>query len=201
MGATSGTGRHASHRRSLTGMRSSRLWSLMLVPGGVAAGHALGYGGAALAGSPPAVAGGHGYLDAMFRLAVPFTLVVLARAFLSGARQELPPVRFRRLAVPQLALFTAVELVEHAAAGIGPAQSLRELSLVLGAVAQLLVAAALVRLVRWMRRAGELVAAARQAPSRRAAAVPRRPGGGVVPVPVVAVSSLSRRGPPLPLAC
>jgi hypothetical protein len=181
-------------------MRSSRLWSLMLVPGGVAAGHALGYSAAELAGSSPAVPGGHGYLDVLFRLAVPFTLVVLGRAFLSGARHELPPVRFARLAALQLGLFTAVEVVEHAAAGIGPARSLRELSLVLGAIAQLAVAGALVRLVRWMRRAGELAAAARRSRPHRPAAVPRRAVDGVVTVPVGAVSSLSRRGPPLQLA-
>jgi hypothetical protein len=177
-------------------MRSSRLWSLMLVPGGVAAGHALGYSAAELAGSSPAVPGGHGYLDVLFRLAVPFTLVVLARAFLSGARHELPPVRFSRLAALQVALFAVVEIVEHGAAGIGPAQALGELSLVLGIAAQLLVAGALVRLVHWMRRAGELVAAARQAPRRRTAPVLRPSGTAVAVVPVVAVSSLSRRGPP-----
>lgn len=178
-------------------MRLRRLWSPMLVPGGVAAGHTLGYGVADLLGSGAEVTGGHGYLGTMFRLAVPFTLAVLARAFLSGARHELPPVRFPALAAQQVALFAAIELVEHGAAGIGPGQALQELSLLVGVLGQLLVAGALVWSIRWMRRAGELVAAARRSPPRRRPVTVRWTGGADGLVPVVAVSSLSRRGPPL----
>lgn len=177
-------------------MRGFRLWSLLLLPGGVAAGHALGYSAAALVGSTPSVEGGHGYLTVMFRLAVPFTLAVLARGFLSGARAELPPVRFGALAGQQVALFVLIELFEHLRAGIWPAQSLTEASFVLGIAAQLAVAAALVWLVGWMRRAGELVAGRRVGSLRRRVSVRVLRSCGVV-APQVVVWSLSRRGPPL----
>lgn len=179
-------------------MGKHRLWSLLLLPGGVAAGHALGYGAAGLLGASPSIDDGHGYLAVMFRLAVPFTLAVLARAFLSGARAELPPVRFAALAVQQVLVFTAIEVVEHALAGIGPAASLTEASLWLGIAAQLVTAGALVALVAWMRRAGELVATRRPARLRpRPAAAGNLPASSYV-VPGVVVWSLSRRGPPLP---
>jgi hypothetical protein len=167
----------------------------------VAAGHVLGYGAAGLLGAAPELEGGHGYLDVLFRLAVPFTLTVLARAFLSGARAELPPVRWRDLAVLQAGVFAAVEVYEHAAAGIGPDRSLVEPSFWLGLGAQLLVAAGLVALTAWLRRVGEVVAGARRPrpwAGRRPA--PRRLRS-LVPVPLaVGIGSLSRRGPPSLLA-
>lgn len=178
-------------------MGNRRLWSLMLLPGGVAAGHALGYSAAAVAGSTPLIDGDHGYLTVMFRLAVPFTLLVLARAFLSGARDELPPVRLPALAAQQAALFVAIEVAEHALSGIGPARTLTEASLLLGVVAQVLVAAGLVALVGWMRRAGELVAAVgRTEPGPRPTSLWALRACCVVS-PGVVVWSLSRRGPPI----
>ena len=45
----------------------------------------------------------------------------LVRAFLSGLRDELPPVRFGLLALAQMVLFLSVELLEHSSAGIGAA--------------------------------------------------------------------------------
>ena len=178
-------------------MGNRRLWSLLLLPGGVAAGHALGYSTAAFAGSAPLIEGEHGYLDLMFRLAVPFTLVVLARAFLSGARDELPPVRLPPLAAQQVALFVAIEVVEHALNGIGPARTLTEASLLLGVVAQVLVAAGLVALVGWMRRAGELVAAVGRGGHGRRSMAPWALRACSVVSPGVVVWSLSRRGPPV----
>jgi hypothetical protein len=178
---------------------SGRRWSLLLVPGGVAAGHVLGYGAAGVLGSAPALTGGHGYLDVLLRLGVPFTLTVLARAFLCGARSELPPVRFRDLAVLQVAVFATIEVGEHAAAGIGPAHSLVAASLWLGLLAQILVAAGLVALTAWLRRVGAAVAGGRR--RRPAVALPRpRSLRSLVAVPaIVAVGSLSRRGPPVVL--
>lgn len=177
-------------------MGSGRRWSLLLVPGGVAAGHVLGYGAAGLAGATPSLTGGHGYLDVLLRLGVPFTLAVLARAFLSGTRSELPPVRYRDLAALQVAAFAAIEVGEHALAGIGPGRSLVETSFWLGVLAQLLVAGGLVALTAWLRRVGEAVAG-RQRRRPRVASPAARPLRSLVAVPaVVAVGSLSRRGPP-----
>lgn len=167
------------------------------MPGGVAAGHVLGYGAADLAGATPSLTGGHGYLDVLLRLGVPFTLAVLARAFLSGTRSELPPVRYRHLAVLQVAVFAAIEVGEHALAGIGPGRSLVEASFWLGILAQLLVAGGLVALTAWLRRVGEAVAGGRRRRARVAVAA-TGPLRSLVAVPaVIPVGSLSRRGPPV----
>ena len=167
------------------------------MPGGVAAGHVLGYTAAALAGADPSLEGGHGYLDVLLRLGVPFTLTVLARAFLSGARAELPPVRARDLAALQVTVFAVLEVGEHALAGIGPLRSLAEPSFWLGVVAQLLVAGGLVALTAWLRRVGEAVAAGRR-PRARATLPTPRPLRSLVAVPaVIPLGTLSRRGPPV----
>jgi hypothetical protein len=179
-------------------MRQRWLWSLLLLPGGVAAGHALGDAAAALAGSTPSVGGEHAYLTWMFRLGVPFTVAVLGRAFVSGARSELPPVRGAWLTVQMVGLFATIEVLEHLHAGIGPAHSLTEASFVLGLAAQALVAVALAGLVRWMRRVGELAAARRRPPVRRRGTQVRALRSSDVVAGVV-TSSLSRRGPPIPL--
>ena len=126
-------------------------------------------------------------------------MAVLARAFLAGARAELPPVRLRSLACLQVVLFALIETFEHLHAGIGPVRSLTEASFVLGVAAQVAVAAALVSLVRWMRKAGELVAEARSRPSDRRRVLVRALCSCGVIAPQVVVWSLSRRGPPLSL--
>jgi hypothetical protein len=186
-------------RATIGQMRQRWLWSLMLLPGGVAAGHVLGYGAAAVAGSAPSVGEHHAYLTWMFRLGVPFTVAVLGRAVVSGARSELPPVRGATLAAQLVGLFAAIEVLEHLHAGIGPSHSLTEASFVLGVAAQALVAVALAGLVRWMRRVGELAAGRRRPPVRRRGAQVRVLRSSDFVAGVV-TSSLSRRGPPVPLA-
>lgn len=186
----------AHHARSLVPMAPSRLWSLLLVPGGLAAGHALGYRAALVLGSDPAVAGGHGYLQGMLCLAVPFTLAVLGRALLAGTRSQVSPVRFGSLATAQVMLFLAIEVAEHAAAGVPPSVSLRETTTVLGLAAQVVVAWLIGRVMRSVTAAAERVAAAtRDLPRPRA--IPRRPRTHARVTPCVATPSLSRRGPPV----
>jgi hypothetical protein len=180
-------------------MRALRSWSLLLVPGGFVAGHELGYQGASLLGATPVAAGGHGYLATLVLVGVPFAFAAVARSLLAGLRDELPPVRWTALAGGQVALFAAVELAEHARAGMSPAATLTEPAVVLGLAAQLVVAALLVLVVRSSRQVAVAVADA----ARRRRPVPRRPlaqhWGPAPPAPapaLVAVSSLSRRGPP-----
>jgi len=109
-------------------------------------------------------------------------------------------VRLPALAAQQVALFVAIEVAEHALSGIGPARTLTEASLLIGVVAQVLVAAGLVALVGWMRRAGELIAAVgRGELGRRPTSLRALRSCGVV-APGVVVWSLSRRGPPVRLA-
>ena len=180
-------------------VRPSRLWSLLLLPGGLAAGHLIGYAVVRAQGGVPSLNTGHGYLHTLGMLAVPFTAAALLRIGVSGARGERLPVSFTRLAVQQVLAYMAVELVEHAAAGISPSVSLRESTMIWGIAAQVAVAAAVSLVVRGVSRAGRrLVLRGRvgwlsiiSAPARH-----DQPAAGAV-TPSVALSSLSRRGPPL----
>ena len=177
--------------------RTPHLWSLLLVPAGLVAGHLLGYRAAGLLGAAPPVTGGHSYLQGVVCLAVPFSLAVLARALLSGVSSESPPVRFPLLAAAQVGLFVLVELAEHAAAGVGPVDALLEPATFVGVLAQLVVAWALWFVVRAATRAGSrLVSQRRPVPKLAGFAAPWRPVDGGRSIDLVAVSSLSRRGPP-----
>lgn len=180
-------------------VRPSRLWSLLLVPGGLAVGHAVGYGGARLLGVTPSIQGSHGYLEALLCLAIPFSLAVLGRSVLAGARTELAPVRFGLLAAAQVTGFVAIEVLEHASVGIGPSASLREATLLLGVLAQIGVAWLVCAVLRAASRVAARVLGRRPAPARRHEVAPARPVVCTPRLPV-AVSSLSRRGPPLRFA-
>lgn len=179
-------------------MRTLRWWSLLLVPGGFVAGHELGYQAAAALGATPVPASAHGYLGAVLLVAAPFAFAAVARSLLAGYRDELPPVRWSTLAGAQVALFLAVELAEHAAAGLSPAGTLAEPAVLLGLVAQVVVAALLVLVTRSTHEVAAAVAASRRCrlPLRPPARPWRTVHGAPVPA-VVPVSSLSRRGPPV----
>jgi hypothetical protein len=176
-------------------VRPSRLWSLLLLPGGLAAGHALGYAAARLVGSTPSISGEHSYLGSLLCLGVPFSLVVIARAVVAGARTERAPIRCSTLSVAQVLCFAVIEVAEHASVGIDPAAAVREMSFVLGVLAQVAVAWLVCAVVRAANRVAAKVA-------RRRAAVSTR--GNQPPLVMhlcvarfaVAMSSLSRRGPP-----
>jgi hypothetical protein len=181
-------------------MRALRWWSLLLVPGGFVAGHELGYQAAGALGSTAVAGGGHGYLSLVVLVGVPFAFAALARTFLAGLRDQLPPVRLRTLALAQAALFLAVELIEHAAAGVGPAQALVRPEVVLGLVAQLVVAAALWLIVRTTHDVGAAVAGATRRPAIPVARPTWRPAGEQRVVLAVWASSVANRGPPVALA-
>jgi hypothetical protein len=183
-----------TERRSLAGVRSLRWWSLLLVPGGFVAGHELGYAAVSLLGATPGAAG-HGYVTVVVLVGVPFACAAAIRGFLAGLREELPPVGWPGLALAQVTLFVAVELAEHGAVGLGPAETLAQPAVLLGLVAQVGVAALLHLMVRSSHHAGAARATARR---RRPTPVVRaswRPGRAAVAV-IVPVGSLSRRGPP-----
>jgi hypothetical protein len=180
-------------------MRALRWWSLFLVPGGFVAGHELGYQAAGALGSTTVAAGGHDYLSLVVLVGVPFAFAALARTFLAGLRDQLPPVRLRTLALAQVALFLTVELVEHAAAGVGPAQALVRPEVVLGLIAQLAVAAVLTLIVRTTRDVAAAVAGAIRRPVIPAARPTWRPTADQPVVLAVWVSAVATRGPPAPL--
>lgn len=178
-------------------MRLPRVWTLLLIPGGMAAGHVLGYALAGALGASPATSSHHGYVGDLLFVAVPLTAAVLVRGFLSGLRDELPPVRFSLLALAQITLFLSVELIEHSSAGIGAWATLTEPAVLCGLAGQLVVAWLIVLIVRASHRVGLIVRAPRPALPRGHAR--RRWGRSIVPRGSFAVSvwSLSRRGPPL----
>jgi hypothetical protein len=181
-------------------MRALRWWSLLLVPGGFVAGHELGYQAAGALGSTSVPASDHGYLSLLVLVGVPFALAALARTFLAGLREQLPPVRFRTMAIAQAALFLAVELVEHAAAGVGPAEALVRPEVVLGLVAQPVLAALLTLIVRTTHDVGAAVAGATRRRSIPAVRPLWRPAADQPVVLAVWVSSVATRGPPAVLA-
>lgn len=178
--------------------RALRWWSLLLVPVGFVAGHELGYSGAAALGSPAVASAGHGYLLTLLLVGAPFAFAALARNLLAGFREELPAVRWRTLAAGQVVTFAAVELVEHLHAGLSPIEAAMQPAVVLGLIAQLVVAALVVAILRTSHQAAAAVAASRRRRTVLPVAPPTwHPGALLVDLPVVAVWSLSRRGPPL----
>ena len=177
--------------------RALRWWSLLLVPGGFVAGHELGYAGATAVGSPPVAASGHGYLLTVLLVGAPFAFAAAARHLLAAWRDELPPVRWSTLAGAQVSLFAAVEVLEHARAGLSLPQTLTQPAVLLGLAAQLAVAAVVVAILRTSGRAAAVIAAARARAVRRPASRPAWRPVALAPQPaLVPVWSLSRRGPP-----
>jgi hypothetical protein len=180
-------------------MRLLCRWWLLLVPGGFAAGHEIGYQAARLVGAPPVTGGGqHGYLVGLVVVGILFGFAAVARNLVAGLRDELPRVRLGPLATGQSALFLAVELAEHLHAGLRVDQALAQPAVVFGFVAQLAVAGLLYLIARTSH---EIAAAVTRSRRRRGPAAPAsRPRWAVVASAVVVVavpaSSLSRRGPP-----
>ena len=171
------------------------------MPGGFVAGHELGYVGASALGSPSVAAAHHGYLLTVLLVGTPFAFAAAARHLLAALRDEFPPVRFRTLAAAQIAVFTLVEAVEHAHAGLSLAETAVQPAVVLGLVAQLAVAAAVAAILHRTGRAAVAIAARRR---RAPHPIPRpvwRPRLLRTRPALVAVSSISQRGPPvLPVA-
>jgi hypothetical protein len=177
-------------------VRSLRWWSLLLVPGGFVAGHELGYAAAASLGVPPVPGGRHGYLTVVVLVAVPFAFAAAIRAFLAGLREQLPPVGWRPLALTQVSLFLAVELAEHWAAGLTPAETLAQPAVLLGLLAQVWVAALLYLILRGSHDAGAALATTQLRPAAPEVRPSWHPGQTASVAVAVPVSSLSRRGPP-----
>jgi hypothetical protein len=178
--------------------RALRWWSLLLVPGGFVAGHELGYAGASALGSQPFTAGNHGYLLTVLLVGAPFAFAAAARHLLAALHDEFPPVRFRTLVAAQVSVFAVVEMLEHARAGLSLYETATEAAVLLGLAAQVAVAAAVTGILHRSGRAAVAFVARR----RRRAPLParrpvRQPRPRVAVRALVAVSSLSRRGPPL----
>ena len=176
-------------------MTPIRPWWLLLVPGGLLAGHAIGsfallivgHGGAAALDSS---------IESVLCASAPLALAAVMRAAVAGLRNEPMPISFRVLATTQLAVFVLVEVVEHAGANARPSALV---ALVLGALAQLLAAAILCALVKGAAAVGQRARTSR--PPALAATIPReRPWPNQPVRSTVVPLSLRQRGPPAVLA-
>ena len=182
---------------SLSMRRAPHLWSLLLVPAGVAGGHLLTCLWAGAVGADGPAMSGHSYLQGMTCLAVPLGLAALARGVVAGVSSEAPPVRFPFLAAVQVALFVGVELAEQAANGSALTDTVSVQATVLGVVAQVAVAWTLCAAVRAASRAVSRLASQRTSTTATSSKETRWKPRSSRATPCVAVSSLSRRGPPL----
>jgi hypothetical protein len=134
-------------------------------------------------------------------LAVPLALAVLCRAVVAGFRTEASPARFGVLAPLQIACFVAIELVGHATAGLGPWTSLRDATLLLGILSQLGTAWLLCAVIHAANRLAARASAASRSTTGHGARRPIVAPATRIPAFAVAVSSLSRRGPPTVASC
>jgi hypothetical protein len=175
-------------------VRPSRLWSLLLLPGGLATGHVLRHAVAQLLGATPPIEAGSSLMESLVCLAVPLFLVVLGRAILAGTRMEQAPIRVRLLAPLQVLCFAVIEVAEHVTAGSRPSLS-NDMFLVLGLLAQIGAAWLVCAAINAATRAVTRAVAARRAHCRPAVRQELPPTAQSSPFGV-AMSSLSRRGPP-----
>jgi len=168
-----------------------------LAAGGVAVGHVLGY---ALAQPDPELraahlaATGHGSFGLLACVAGVAALVAVAGVAWRAAtgRDHRGPALGRLAAIQPLA-FALVELAER---GFSVPAAVRDPSVLVGLVLQVVVAAALAHLVRGVVRAAGLLARRPPPPARRDAPRPL-PNDPVVPRPRLLLGA-PRRAPPLP---
>lgn len=174
-----------------------RVVAALLVPFGVVASHLLAYAVAhrdadgAVAGVPP-----HGHLGPLAIAAAVFLGIAFVASGRAGSRGENLMVSPARLAVLQGAVFTAMELAEHGAHGAAVVAALAEPTLLIGLGVQVFVAIAATLFLRLGHEVGVLLA--RKKPGVvHCSAVVRWIGFAAGVVPPIALSPVSRRGPPL----
>ena len=176
-----------------TAMVASRSWSLLLVPGGLVAGHGAVGALGSLVGAPPFTGWDGSVLGALLCLSVPLSLAVFTRALVAGLPTETVPSLFRLLAPVQASLFLAIELYERG----GQAASSGAAWVLVGVVAQIGVAAVSCALVRALDAAGARLRQRRHVMSARATSRHAIVVSCVRLGSVLGLESLSRRGPPL----
>lgn len=181
-------------------MLRARLVAALSIPFGFVAGHVVGYGFGHLDSADRAVAeAGHEYLSSLRSAALPLLLLSLLFAVLAGAQRRPLRPRFAPTALQLAAVFTAVELTEHLAAGWPIQHVLSEPSLWLGLLTQLAVAGAVVVAIRLLVRVGSWLVA-EPAPAWRSRRLRVIPAPALATVDAIALTSIRRRGPPVPFA-
>ena len=174
---------------------------ILAAPAGVLVGHGIGY--LAAPGPAGAAAVHHGYLALAFAVAVPLAVMAVGWAATAGASCSVAAVRSARavpvgpLLLAQWALFTAQEMVEHAAAGHGAAAALHSPALWCGLAAQVVTAVAVVALLRASAATGaRLVLAHGGTPLVVAGSRPCRPPRPSTSLRSSLVVACPSRGPP-----
>lgn len=174
-------------------MKRVRSTELVLAGAGALIAHELGYGTAGLL--PVSMTDpGHGHLPTLMDLLIPLAMFFGALVVLRSVRGQVGEVDARRLVSIQVALFTALELGEHAAAGNALA-AFTNPGVILGLVAQPIIAALI---------AGALGRAATVLREHRGELLLTRPAlGTIAPIPPTAGLAETakyllprRRGPP-----
>lgn len=137
-----------------------------------------------------------GSMEALLCVTVPLVLASLMHAALAGLRGDVSPVRFRSLALAQVALFFLVEVLEHAGSGARPTVVA---ALSLGVAAQVAAAGILCALLRGANALGRRFRGARIRPVSPTSGAGRRPA--TAPAwSLLLLSPLRRRGPPSQVA-
>jgi hypothetical protein len=167
-----------------------RVTLALMMPAGVLAGHALGYGVA----GPHAGHDHHGYLPAAGAAAA---VLALAALFAAAAGPGRGHIRLSHLVAAQAAAFATQEVIEHAAAGHGAAAVLESPAVWLGLAAQVATALCAALVVASASAAGAVLLAARPADAARALPAPTwlPPAADPFPAGVVLLAA-GPRGPP-----
>ncbi|WCO67983.1 hypothetical protein PO878_04500 [Iamia majanohamensis] len=177
-------------------MRTRRASAGMVLPGGLLAGHLLGVGVASRLGSTAVFTWGSGPIKILACAGIPLAMAALLVSFERGRRARPTVASAPLMVVQQVAAFLLVDLIERLLAGLTPADALRDPWFWWAAAVQVLVAVGLWLVLRSAGALGRRVAAR----TRRVPGAPSAPvlpaAGQVVPAFAVALSSLSRRGPP-----
>lgn len=178
-------------------VRTRRASAGMVLPGGLLAGHLLGVAVASRIGSTAVFTWGSGPISILACAGVPLAMAAFLVSFERGRRGRPNVASAPLMVVQQVAAFLLVDLIERLLAGLTPGDALRDPWFWWAAAVQVLVAVGLWVVLRTAGALGGRVAAR----SRRVPGAPSAPSspaaGAVVPAFAVALSSLSRRGPPL----
>lgn len=137
-------------------MRHSRLIAALSIPLGFVLGHLAAYT-LASGGHSEVEAAAHTYLGSLSEGAVPMALFAIFIAVVQGRKREAFTLRASTLIGQLVAVYAAIELIEHLAVGVSLGEILTEKTFFIGLAVQVVVGFGLHRLLRAGHRLGELL--------------------------------------------
>ncbi len=174
-------------------MRHSRLIAALSIPLGFVLGHLAAYT-LASGGHSEVEAAAHSYLGSLSEGAVPMALFAVLIAVVQGRRRQAFTLRASTLIGQLVAVYVAIELIEHVSVGVPLGAILTEKTLFVGIAVQVIIGFGLHRLLRAGHRLGELLSETKQ-PTFVVAAVLSMPSRDTVRSSS-SRSSIRLRGPP-----